>query len=658
MNTNHANSRTISVFHFALPLLVLSSVVMVFALIQGLLADGILFWYSKWRFLIVGLAGTALILLVLFYVPKYRRRALLFLEEQCRFLTNRFFRVGSLLVLAGAILGSAYWFTFSPYADLHVSLMFSVRLSIFASMAGWILLMAKIVWRWLDSRLILMITILGQSVVWKVASLLTRVSSMPFVLTWEENYRLYYASLLASERLYGVKLPLSPVDFSLNLLNSVPFLVGDFPIWAHRLWYVLLTIGITLLTAWSLARRLKLADRLWNIALIGFLWLFLLQEGGVKYNLQLAALLILLAVSAHSPWRSLPWIVLASFWAGLSRVNWLPVPAMIAIGIYLLEEPIGQARLVRYVRTPVFWGLAGIAGALVGQWLISTLPDASHSSLSSILEQDLLWYRLLPNATYAPGILIPLLIISVPLWYFSLRAMASIHWIRKTGLVAMMLILLAEGIVASVKIGGGSDLHNLDAYFVLIMVVASYAFLGQLSPEAGTFIKRCPRCSSWMLVLLFIVPISSACMSVKPYVVPDERSIASALEQLQSEIDRVPAGQEVLVMYQRPLVTFGYLKVKLVPEYENVLILDMAMSGDEAYLRQFYNDLCLHRFGLILAEYQPGMLKGRQYSFGEENDIWYIYITQSLLRAYEPLERIEEAGIELYRPRADIICSP
>lgn len=149
-----------------------------------------------------------------------------------------------------------------------------------------------IAWKEAKIHFLFVNTLLSQAVTLKIASLLARISSSPFVLTWEETYRIYYASLLASERIYGFKVPLSPIDFSLNLLNGIPFLLGDFPIWIHRLWYVFLTIGITFLTAWGLIHRIKVTHRWYRWQLIAFAWLYLLMEGGVKYNLQVAVLLI------------------------------------------------------------------------------------------------------------------------------------------------------------------------------------------------------------------------------------------------------------------------------------------------------------------------------------------------------------------------------
>jgi hypothetical protein len=60
---------------------------------------------------------------------------------------------------------------------------------------------------------------------------------------------------------------------------------------------------------------------------------------------------------------------------------------------------------------------------------------------------------------------------------------------------------------------------------------------------------------------------------------------------------------DVLFMDQRQLLTFGYVKdVPLVADYEKKLVMDQAMSGNQAYFDEFYKDLANHRFSMIVSE--------------------------------------------------------
>ena len=151
------------------------------------------------------------------------------------------------------------------------------------------------------------------------------VTNYPFSVGWSEASRFYYGSLLFSKSIYGVNLPLSVWHGTRYFLLAIPFLIHGLPIWADRLWQVLLWLGITGLTSWLFVRRLKLQE--WTTALILGAWLFLyLFQGAVYYHLQVCVIIILLGVSSQHPWRSLAAVIVSSFWAGMSRIELVPGP--------------------------------------------------------------------------------------------------------------------------------------------------------------------------------------------------------------------------------------------------------------------------------------------------------------------------------------------
>ena len=96
---------------------------------------------------------------------------------------------------------------------------------------------------------------------YRIAAYASDVSTFPFSLYWSEASRYYYASLFAAQRLYGFSLPPSVLHPTRYLMQAVPFLIQNSPLWLHRLWQVLLWIGVTAVTAWSLARRLAISER-------------------------------------------------------------------------------------------------------------------------------------------------------------------------------------------------------------------------------------------------------------------------------------------------------------------------------------------------------------------------------------------------------------
>ena len=91
------------------------------------------------------------------------------------------------------------------------------------------------------------------------------------------------------------------------------------------------------------------------------------------------------------PWRSLLFVILASIWAGASRVNWFPVPAMLAIAIYLLETSFA-GKGWRYWLTPFIWGISGLVAAIVSQFVyINISGNADIRTFGSSFTSDLIW---------------------------------------------------------------------------------------------------------------------------------------------------------------------------------------------------------------------------------------------------------------------------
>src|ERR1051325_8012848 len=216
---------------------------------------------------------------------------------------------------------------------------------------------------------------------------------------------------------------------------------------------------------------------------------------GIYYHLEVMAILPVLFVSTKHPWRSLITVIIASLWAGISRVNWFPVPGMIAVAIYLIETPVCAfppltfKRLMEYLAQPALWLVGGVASALIAQAAYIPLSgnannlDAFASSFSSAL----LWDRLWANGGYGVGVVPGILLVSGPLLLVlmisAVRLWKQIHPLRWLGLFSMILVLFAGSLVVSTKIGGGGDLHNMDVYATLLGIVALFFIGGNVQTE-------------------------------------------------------------------------------------------------------------------------------------------------------------------------------
>jgi hypothetical protein len=467
-------------------------------------------------------------------------------------------------------------------------------------------------------------------------------------------------------------------------MQSLPFLLPDSPLWLHRLWQVLLWVGTSALAAWLLQWRLRkikgqefrIQDRLTGVALVLFAFLFFFQ-GPVYYHLLFMVILMLRGYDSQHPWKTLAVVMLASSWAGLSRINWLPVPGMLAAAIYLLETPLtrfaGKSAVLlaslRYITLPALWVILGTAVGYVSQEAYKLVSGNPPEVFGSSFSSDLLWYRLLPNPTYPLGILPSAVLVSLPLLLLAgvklWHTWRGLHPLRLFGLAGILAVLFAGGVVVSVKIGGGSNLHNLDAYLVLLLLICAAIYLGALHidhPQPSDIRTQLPTWLEPLLLALTVaIPIGYALTTGGPLPQRDPAAADQALQAVAQAVEQSnQQGKEVLFISQRHLLTFGMLgdtTTPLVDDYELVFLMEMAMAGNRPYLDAFQSDLKQQRYGLIVSGPLTTNLQGRQHSFGEENDAWVKEISIPILCYYEPVLKQKDPALMLLVPRANP-CNP
>jgi hypothetical protein len=272
---------------------------------------------------------------------------------------------------------------------------------------------------------------------------------------------------------------------------------------------------------------------------------------------------------------------------------------------------------------------------------------------ASSFSSDLLWYRLLPSATYPLGVLPAILLASaIPLLLIVLWARnrpRALHPIRWAGLAGGLAVMFAGGLVVSAKIGGGGNLHNLDAYLVLLLILIVYLLFGSVATEA-TEAFAVWRPSMAMLGAGVLIPVAFALASAPSWQALDFEAGRSTVTSVTQAVRQASGdGQEVLFISERHLVAFEHLGVPLEPDYEKVYLMEMAMAGNAAYLEAFEADLSVHRFGLIVTEPLNTRLLGSEYTFGEENDVWARHVATPLLRFYRT--GIDLGGVWLMVPR-------
>jgi hypothetical protein len=205
--------------------------------------------------------------------------------------------------------------------------------------------------------------------------------------------------------------------------------------------------------------------------------------------------------------------------------------------------------------------------------------------------------------------------------------------------------------VVSVKIGGGGDLHNMDAFLVLLALIAASFFGGCVTADQD----GAPAWGQihWSItVAALLVPIGFALPQIGFLPRYDQVKAEKDIQRLQEVTSQAAAdGGDVLFVTERQLLTFDILKdVPLIPEYEQIELMELAMSGNRGQLEKYYTDLNNHRFALIIAEDQKFTTQ-KEGAFVEENVAWVKYVGAPLLCAYKPVESLLSSNVVIFIPR-------
>lgn len=534
---------------------------------------------------------------------------------------------------------------------------------------------------WLDWRGFLTATLITGTFLVLTESLVL-VSNFPFALHWSEGNRLWDYSLAFGRDRYNF--PSGDeifvwIDRGRQMLWGLPFLIPNLPIWAARLWNAFLTTVPYALLGWAPFRSTsKLRDQ-WIAA--GLWALLFLNQGPIYTPLVLAAILV--AFARKKPiWIALPLVFVAGYYASLARFTWIFAAGIWAALLSLSDEALAQRNLNSrsWLRALVL-GFAGIwtrglpvvlgvlAGLLPGTQPVVSAPVDATPGMQSIetlqglqataTSQPYAWDRLLPNEIYAPGILIGLLLAALPVIALLVYAIKNGIWKtnrwQRVVLALGSLAFLVVGVIASAKVGGGTDLHNLDMFLITLVLLAGVAW------EAGLHKKLAdpgslPRSMRAALAALVLIPAFLPMIEGKPLEIPAADRTEFVLQRIQDKVACARQYGEVLFMDQRQLITFGEVgDLPLVVDYEKKYVMDQALAGNAAYFEQFTQDLSAGRFSLIVGEREAVLYKdANEETIGDaliaENNAWVKWVTTPLLQYYESVADYRDVAVELFMP--------
>lgn len=312
---------------------------------------------------------------------------------------------------------------------------------------------------------------------------------------------------------------------------------------------------------------------------------------------------------------------------------------------------------------PVTLGITGyLSGYLGGQFIQNLIAgiDISALPLNRQFDQPFLWYRLFPNETFPPGILIGLTWVVLPLLILLVFMIATKKWDlnlwQKLSVAALLILFLSLGIIISTKIGGGSNLHNLDMFLISLVIIT-----GAVAPDLLKAIERKKGniIPSLLIFLCIFFPLTYALQNRERISIPGREDVAEALYALNQQINQRKSEGEILFIDHRQLLTFDIVpQVPLINDYEKKRLMDNAMANDSKYFENFHRDLMNQRFSLIINEPTSIQLLGSDYNFGEENNAYIKWVSQPLICMYEPIFTSIETNVEALTPRITLLDDP
>jgi len=405
------------------------------------------------------------------------------------------------------------------------------------------------------------------------------------------------------------------------------------------------------------------------------LWTYSFLDQGPIYTPLILAAILVAGARRMPPWMAFLFVGLAGYYAQMTRSTWLFAPAMWAgLVAFIDENPPGvKTTLQRWIRAFVlaFGGLLGgviipeiqktIIARQAGVERAASMIDP-ETVVSTVERQPLLWERLLPNPTYPEGILLAIVMACVPLITLLIYIAMTKRWklsaIQKLAIMAVLLAFFIVGLIISVKIGGGSNLHNLDMFLLGLLFVAGSAWSSRL--KSILVDKNDPNMLKRILLFAIVLfPAVHKMMRIDSFGFPPKNEVNEALEVIQTEVAKADAMGEVLFMDQRQLLTFGFVDpVPLVPDFEKKYMMDQAMAANSGYFNLFYEDLQSHRFSLIVSEPLGIRWQGDANQFGNENDAYVYWVSLPVLCYYEPIETYYRFGTQLLIPRSEPLDDP
>jgi hypothetical protein len=508
---------------------------------------------------------------------------------------------------------------------------------------------------------------------------LGNISNYPFSQSWSEGNRFWDYSMLFGANRYNLPAGgnvFTFITFGRQFLWGIPFLIPGLGIAGVRIWDALLWILPGLILGWVLAGFIQCkgwTGAIWK--LLFAVWTFaFLSQGPIYAPLLVSAILAVIAVRQKNLAVGSLLVFIAAYYARLTRFTWMYGPGLWAATLALMAIPnpgFGKEQRKQLVR-PLVLGFVGYVGAQYVMPIVDRLSgNAANASpisvvynpTSTIIRQSLLWERLWPNPTFSTGIVPGAIWAGLPVLFFLFwlwrKGVWPLNRLQGIVVIGQLLAFLGVGLVASVKIGGGSNLHNMDMLWVALAIYTAWAIKDLPGSLALPSLAKNGLMVAFALAL--IMPTSYAAQAWGRFHAPPDDTVSKALTGIRKEVNHYQKRGEVLFLDQRQLLTFQNVpKIPLVADYEKKYMMDQAMAQNAGYFKNFYYDLAKQRFRLIVSEPVMITIKGEGDTFSDENDYYVRWVSVPLMCFYQQLDNpdlnliLAKVGVELLVPRKTV----
>jgi len=368
-------------------------------------------------------------------------------------------------------------------------------------------------------------------------------------------------------------------------------------------------------------------------------------------------LVFILFYDSKSTLRTVLAVVFASLLIPPNRLNWYPVPGALVLLFYILKTPY-RGGFFRYFRRPLAFIFLNIFIVGIDVILFTRFSGNPTSVFSVISSSPFLWYRLLLFPSSPLGILVPALLLSIPSFLLITRWVkrnkSAFHWLRPGVGLLLLVTFFLGGLLVSAKIGGGNNLHNLDIFFLLMMVVVVYAATNSIKGDKPIIPINSRSLTIIGIVNAFLFSLWLLYSTPSPLKIPNQNQALAAVQNLQTQIEQIQSKDQkpALFIYQSQLLTSGLIQgAKPVPNYDNVYLMEMAISNNQPVLKEFYSQLEEHSWSVIVMPPLYPKIKDPSTGFAEENNAWVQEIIFPMLCSYQSYYLDKDFDYELLIPR-------